>query len=144
MKLLEKHIGKFLLAIAFMATLGQTAHAAEAVPTHSSKLTSYTQDDGQKPLWVYKVTINEVSQIVSQNEYQGLGFLGLFEGFQNFQIVGKPSQYTCYFSSKDKRELIFRHLFPFHFFLKRTTMGEKKHHNKLKNQKREIREIGKI
>ncbi|MBK5212705.1 MAG: hypothetical protein JJE55_03460 [Flavobacteriaceae bacterium] len=117
MKHVEKHISSLLVSIAILLVFGNVAFASEGFSDKSrSAIVSELQKDDHKPFVFHEISIGEVSQTVSQNEYTGLGFYGTFCSNQNFSFVHVSSLYNSSYSLKDKRELIFRHLFPFHFF----------------------------
>ncbi|MBF32032.1 MAG: hypothetical protein CL529_12780 [Aequorivita sp.] len=93
------------------------AFAAETFSEKSKNtVVSELQKDDHKPFVFNEISIGEVSQTVSQNEYLGLGLFGTFYSNQDFSFVRESSLISSSFTLKDKRELIFRHLFPFHFF----------------------------
>jgi len=83
---------------------------------NKSTVVSELQKDEQKPFVFNEISIGEASQTVSQNEYLGVGFFGSFYSNQDFPFSRVSLSINSSFSLKDKRELIFRHLFPFHFF----------------------------
>ncbi len=116
-KTVEKHIGRLLVSIAVFLVFGNLALASEAfTENNKTGAISELQNDDQKPFVFNEVSIGEVSQTVSQNEYTGLGFYGMFSSSQDFSHARISPLLNSSFSLKDKRELIFRHLFPFHFF----------------------------
>ncbi|WP_111878747.1 hypothetical protein [Aequorivita sp. CIP111184] len=117
MKNVEKHISKLLVSIAILLVFGNIAFAAETlVNNKTTEISAVQHDDHGKPFIFNEVSVGEVSQTVSQNEYLGLGLFGLFYPSQDFSNARISSLYNSSYSLKDKRELIFRHLFPFHFF----------------------------
>lgn len=117
MKTVEKHIGRLLVSIAIFLVFGNVTFAGETfADKDTTTVISEFQNDGQKPFVFNETSIGEVSQIVSHNEYIGLGFYGMFSSSQDFLYARVSTLFNSSFSSKDKRELIFRHLFPFHFF----------------------------
>ncbi len=98
--------------------LGNAANA-RVVYSESDKLAEITQlqnENKSQPFVFDALTIGEGSQTISQNEYLGLNFVAPNASHQNFVCAHVASVNHCYYSSKDKRELIFKHLFPFHFF----------------------------
>ncbi|TXD74885.1 hypothetical protein [Aequorivita antarctica] len=117
MNTVEKYIGRLLLSMAVFLVFGNVALASETF-TYKGKTAAISelQNDDQKPFVFNEVSIGEVSQTVSQNEYTGLGFNGMFNSSQDFSDARVSSLYNSSYLLKDKRELIFRHLFPFHFF----------------------------
>lgn len=118
MKLLEKHISNLFVALAIFLVFGNAANA-HVVYQENSKLAviSELQDENKgKPVVYDALTIGEVSQTISKNEYLGLNFVAPPAENQNFISAHEFPVIHCYYSSKDKRELIFKHLFPFHFF----------------------------
>lgn len=116
-KSVEKHIGRLLLWITIFLVSGNVAFASEGFSDKvKNSIVSELQNDDQKPLVFHEIAIGEASQTVSQNEYLGLGFVGMFYSNHDFSFVPVPSLYISSFTLKDKRELIFQHLFPFHFF----------------------------
>ncbi|MAB57458.1 MAG: hypothetical protein CL524_07900 [Aequorivita sp.] len=117
MKHVEKHISRLLVSIAVFLVFGNVAFAAETFSEKSKNtVVSELQKDDHKPFVFNEISIGEVSQTVSQNEYLGLGLFGTFYSNQDFSFVRESSLISSSFTLKDKRELIFRHLFPFHFF----------------------------
>lgn len=117
-KHVEIHISRLLVAIAVLLVFGNVAIASEAFSGKAkvSVVDYLNHDDNNKPFIFNEVSVGEVSQTVSQNEYLGLNFYGSFCSNQNFSFARVSSKFNSSYSSKDKRELIFRHLFPFHFF----------------------------
>jgi hypothetical protein len=117
-KHIEKQINKFLVSVAVFLVFGNVVFAHEAISDNSQvAVLSELQDEEQgKPFVFDAISIGEVSQTVSQNEYLGLDLVAAFLTHQNLPFALVSSNYECYYSSKDKRELIFKHLFPFHFF----------------------------
>jgi len=116
-KLVEKHIGKLLVSIAIFLAFGNVAFASEGFNTKPKSVAiSEFQKDDQKPFVLHEISIGEASQTVSHNEYLGLGFVGMFHSIQDFSFARACPLNTYSYSLKDKRQLIFRHLFPFHFF----------------------------
>ncbi|MBG44828.1 MAG: hypothetical protein CL530_12760 [Aequorivita sp.] len=117
MKHVEKHIGRLLFSIAITLVFGNVAFASKAIAdSNRNAVISEFQNDNQKPLLFNEISVGEVSQIVSQNEYLGLGLFGTFYSNQDFSYARASSSVNASYSIKDKRKLIFRHLFPFHFF----------------------------
>jgi len=117
-KFIEKHINKLLVSIAIFLVFGNMAFAAGGFSnTSKSAVISEFQDtDPVKPFIFNELSIGEASQTVSQNEYLGLGLFGIFYSNHDFSSAHISSLYNSSYSLKDKRELIFRNLFPFHFF----------------------------
>lgn len=117
MKLCGKYISRLFLSIALVLVFGNVAFASEAIADKNrTAVISEFQNDNQKPLVFNEISVGEVSQIVSQNEYSGLDFYGLFNSGRDFSYLRASSSVNSSYFLKDKRELIFRHLFPFHFF----------------------------
>ncbi len=117
MKNVEKHISRLLVSIAILLVFGNVAFAAETtVNNKATKISALQHDDNGKPFVFNEVSISEVSQTVSQNEYLGLDLFGTHCSNQDFSFARISSLYNSSYSLKDKRELIFQHLFPFHFF----------------------------
>ncbi|WP_042491721.1 hypothetical protein [Aequorivita sublithincola] len=118
MKLAEKHIGTFLISIAIFLVFGNVAIAAETFSTENKAaiVEVFQNDDNGKPFVFDEICIGEISQTVSQNEYAGFGFLGIFYSSKDFPNAKVTSLLKCSYSSIDKREIIFQYLFPFHFF----------------------------
>lgn len=117
MKHVEKHINSLLVSIAILLVFGNVAFASEGFNNKpKSASVSEFQKNDRKPFEFQEISIGDASQTVSQNEYFGLGYVGMFYSTQDFSFVGVSSLYNSSYSLKDKRELIFRHLFPFHFF----------------------------
>ncbi len=117
MKHVEKHISKLLVSIAILLVFGNVAFAGEIVVKHkATEISAVQHNEHGKPFVFNKLSIGESSQTVSQNEYLGLGLFGVFYSNQDFSFAHVSSLYNSSYSLKDKRELIFRHLFPFHFF----------------------------
>lgn len=118
MKRAEKHIGAFLISIAIFLVFGNMAFANV---TFSDKDKAFevaalqTNDDG-KPFVFDELSIGKVSPTVSQNEYLGVGFVGMFNSNKDFSQAQVSSLFICSYSLKDKRKLMFQYLFPFHFF----------------------------
>ncbi|WP_310991616.1 hypothetical protein [Aequorivita marina] len=114
----EKHIGTLLISIAIFLVFGNTAfaHIAFSEKTHSTANADLKADDSGKPLVFDEQVINELSPTFSQNEQLGAGEVGAFYRSQNFLDVQSSSSFICSYSLTDKRELLFRYLFPFHFF----------------------------
>jgi hypothetical protein len=116
-KHVEKHISRLLVSIAVLLVFGNVAFAAEDFSDKSdSSIVSKLQTQDQKPFIFNEIAIGEVSQTISQNEYLGLGLLGMFYSNQDFSFANVSLANNSSYFIKDKRELIFRHLFPFHFF----------------------------
>ncbi|HET8803415.1 MAG TPA: hypothetical protein VFM72_02465 [Aequorivita sp.] len=117
MKRVEKHIGRLLVWIVFFLVTGNVAFAAESFSDKAkTTIVSELQKDDNKPFVYHEISIGEASQTVSQNEYLGLGLFGVFFSGQDFSFARVSISYNSSYSLKDKRELIFQHLFPFHFF----------------------------
>jgi len=115
-KPLEKHINKLIFSIALFLIFGNIAIAAEGFNTKPKNPVVWEfQENDQKPFEIHKISIGDASQTVSHNEYIGLGFVEPAYSNQAITTV-HISNFSSYYSLKDKRELIFRHLFPFHFF----------------------------
>ncbi|MDP2687262.1 MAG: hypothetical protein Q8O62_08575 [Aequorivita sp.] len=117
MKHVEKHIGRLLVWIAMFLVSGNVAFATESF-SHKAKIAivSELQKNDNKPFVYHEISIGEASQTVSQNEYLGLGLFGMFYSGQDFSFARVSLLNISSYSLKDKRELIFRHLFPSHFF----------------------------
>jgi len=116
-KHVEKHIGRLLVSIAILLVFGNLAFAGETVVKNkTTKISALQHNDHGKPFVFNEISIGEASQTVSQNEYLGLGLFGTFYSNQDFSFTNVSSLFNSSYSVKDKRELIFRHLFPFHFF----------------------------
>ncbi|MCZ4317828.1 hypothetical protein O4H26_02390 [Aequorivita viscosa] len=118
MKHIEKHINRLFISIAIFLVFGNVVFAHEAITINSQlAVLSELQDEDQgKPFVFDAISVGEVSQTVSQNEYLGLDLGGAFVTHQNLPFAHASLNYKCYYASKDKRELIFKHLFPFHFY----------------------------
>lgn len=120
MKHLEKHLSKFLALVAVLFLFGNEATANSKVSDdfQSSKqvVSIFQQDTQEKPFHINEISIGEVVQTISQNENFGFGQVGVFYSRQEFPQINDFSTFHCSFSLKDKRELIFQYLFPFHFF----------------------------
>ena len=117
MKHVEKHISRLLVSIAIFLVFGNVAFAGEGFDTKPKSLvTSEFQPDDQKPFLLHEISIGEASQTVSHNEYLGLGFVGMHFSGQDFTFADVSNLFNSSYSLKDKRELIFQYLFPFHFF----------------------------
>jgi hypothetical protein len=117
-KLVEKHISRLLLTAAIFLVFGNVAIANEAFSNESkaSVVNHLQQDDSSKPFLFNEISVGEGSQSISQNEYLGTGFFGVFYSAHKFRNVQVSSSFVCSYSLKDKREIIFQYLFPFHFF----------------------------
>jgi hypothetical protein len=116
-KSVEKHIGKFVFSIAILLAFGNVSFAEEGFSDKAkNSILSELQNNDQEPLVFHEISIGDASQTISHNEYLGLGFVGMFYSGQDFSFARHSSLYNSSYSLKDKRELIFRHLFPFHFF----------------------------
>lgn len=115
---MEKHIGNLLVAAAVFLVFGNVATAGEILQLDdkSAIVSGLQEENHDKPFVFNDLATGEVSQTVSQNEYLGLDFVRGYVANQNFSLASVSSNYNCFYSSKDKRELIFRHIFPFHFF----------------------------
>ncbi|TXD70406.1 hypothetical protein [Aequorivita lipolytica] len=118
MKSIEKHINKLLVSVTVFLVFGNVAVANEVLSANSKTavISELQEEDHGKPFIFNEVYLGEVSQTVSQNEYLGLDLAKTTVSHQNFSFARVSSNYSCFYSSKDKRELIFRHIFPFHFF----------------------------
>ena len=117
MKTFENHIGRLFVSITILLVFGNVAFAAEGYfEMRRGAFVSELQKEEHKPFILNEVSIGESSQIVSQNEYLGLGLFGAFYSNQDFSFARVSSLVNPSYLLKDKRELIFRHLFPFHFF----------------------------
>lgn len=117
MKRVEKHIGRLLVWIAMFLVSGNVVSAAESFSDNTkAAIVSELQKDDNKPFVYHEISTGEASQTVSQNEYLGLGLFGMLYSGQDFSYARVSSLNISSYSLKDKRELIFRHLFPFHFF----------------------------
>ncbi|QQX77502.1 MULTISPECIES: hypothetical protein [Aequorivita] len=117
MKHVEKHIGRLLVSFAILLVFGNLAFAGETVvKSKTTKISALQHNDHGKPFVFNEIAVGETSQTVSQNEYLGFGLFGTLYSNQDFSFSNVPSLFTSSYSEKDKRELIFRHLFPFHFF----------------------------
>lgn len=117
MKRAEKHISTFLISIAIFLVFGNLAFANVTFEKNIATEISALQDDERgKPFVFDEVSISKVSPTVSQNEYLGPEFVGILYSSKDFRFDQVPSLFTCSYSLKDKRELIFQYLFPFHFF----------------------------
>ncbi|WGF93672.1 hypothetical protein [Aequorivita marisscotiae] len=118
MKSTEKHIVNFIFSTAIFLVFGNVllAHGAIADNGKATVISALQDEDQGKPFVFDAIAVGEVSQTVSQHEYLGLDLAGSIFAHQNVVYARFSSNYKCYYSSKDKRELIFKHLFPFHFF----------------------------
>ncbi len=117
MKHVEKHINKLLASIAILLVFGNVAFAAETVVNHKAiEISAVHHENHGKPFVFNEVSIGEFSQTVTQNEYLGLDLFGIHYSNQDYSFARTSSLVNSSYSLKDKRELIFRHLFPFHFF----------------------------
>ena len=118
MKIAKKHINTFLITIATFLVFGNVAIASEVLSTTDKAVvvSQFQQDDKSKPFEINKVSIGEASQTITQNESSNAGLTGLFYSNKEFPNTCNSSVIKCSFSLKDKRELIFQYLFPFHFF----------------------------
>ncbi|MCB0466417.1 MAG: hypothetical protein KDC78_12205 [Aequorivita sp.] len=117
MKHVEKHIGRLLVSIAITLVFGNVAFAGETVvKKKASEISALQQNDHGKPFVFNEVSIGEISQTASQNEYWGPELFGTFYSNQDFSFARVASLFNSSYSVKDKREFIFQHLFPFHFF----------------------------
>jgi hypothetical protein len=116
-KQLEKHMSRLLVSIAVLLVFGNVAFASEGFSEKSkSTVVAEFQKADQKPIVFDEISLGEVSQTISQNEYFGFGTFGMFNSSQDFSFSQVSSLFHSSYALKDKRELIFRHLFPFHFF----------------------------
>jgi len=117
-KTVEKHIGKLFVSIAILLVFGNVSFANESIESKekASIVSELQKDDQSKPFIFDGISIGKASQTVSQHEYIGLGFFGIYYSNRHFSFAQKSSLFNSSFTFKDKRELIFRHLFPFHFF----------------------------
>ncbi|MRT15566.1 hypothetical protein F3C99_01175 [Vitellibacter sp. q18] len=118
MKLFEKHIATLLLSIALSVGFG---NVSVALPNLGQKnqiaaFSEVQKKDQNKSLVFHERSVGEASQTVSQNEYFGLGLLGMCYSGQDFSFARVASGFNASYFLKDHRELIFRYLFPFHFF----------------------------
>ncbi len=117
MKRVEKHIGRLLVWIAMFLVSGNVAFAAESLSDKAkTTIVSELQKNDNTPFVYHEISIGEASQTVSQNEYLGLGLFGMFYSGQDFSFARVSILNNSSYSLKDKRELIFQYLFPFHFF----------------------------
>lgn len=118
MKLVEKHISRFLVTAAIFLVFGNVAIASETFSDKSkaSVVDYLQQDDNNKPFVFNEISIGEGSQSVSQNESLGTGFTGVFNSSKGFTTSLVSSSFICSYSLTDKREIIFQYLFPYHFF----------------------------
>ncbi|WP_347373734.1 hypothetical protein [Aequorivita sp. Q41] len=107
-----------MVSIAILLAFGNVAFAAEKITINkeTAKIAVLQVDKHEKPPVLNEISVGESSQVISQNEYLGLGFIGIFNSSQHFSYSTEVSKYNASYSLKDKRKLIFRHLFPFHFF----------------------------
>ena len=118
MKRAEKHIGTFLISFAIFLVFGNMAfgNVSFSEKVKASEVSVVQTDDGGKPFVFDELSIRKVSPTVSQNEYLGVGFIGIFYSSKDFTNAHVSPLFKCSYSSTDKRELIFQYLFPFHFF----------------------------
>ena len=114
----EKQIGTFLISLAIFLVFGNMAFANVTFSDKNKtpQVFHLQADDNEKPFVFNEISIGEGSQSVSQNEYLGTGFSGVFYATHNFSNVQISTLFYCSYSAKDKRESIFKFLFPFHFF----------------------------
>ncbi len=117
MKRFDKHIVSLLFSIAVYLVFGNTLMAAEAFPvTEKATVVSSFDDGNDKPIVFDTISLGEASQFVSHNEYLGLDFVQALQSNHNFTFAHLLSNFDASYSLKDKRALIFKHLYPFHFF----------------------------
>ncbi|MDN3723214.1 hypothetical protein QRD02_02375 [Aequorivita sp. SDUM287046] len=111
-------MGKFLISIAILLVFGNLSFANLSFDgkEKTTVISDLQTDENGKPFVFNEISIGEASQTVSQNEYLGFGIGAIFSSNQNFSLTRDYSIIHSSFILKDKRELIFRHLFPFHFF----------------------------
>lgn len=118
MKYFPKYIGSLLLTITFFLVFGNIALAKEKIVhfgvIEASDNVETSKND--KPLLIDEISLGESSQTISQNEYIGFGFGGVFYPNQIFSPSSLISSNTSSYHLKDKRKTIFNYLFPFHFF----------------------------
>lgn len=120
MKHVEKHISKFLAFLAIFLIFGNEATASvkfsDDFQGSSHVVSSFQVDTQEKPFLFNEISIGEASQTISQNENFGFGLFGMFYSRQEYPQIDVSSSFNSSYSLKDKRELIFQYLFPFHFF----------------------------
>lgn len=120
MKHLEKHLSKLLAVVAvfflFVNEAAASIKLGDDVHGSNQVVSTFQQDTQEKPFLFNEISIGEASQTISQNENFGFGQVGVFYSRQEFSQINDFSTFHCSFSLKDKRELIFQYLFPFHFF----------------------------
>ncbi|QAA82171.1 hypothetical protein EI546_10745 [Aequorivita sp. H23M31] len=120
MKHTEKHIIRFLALIAVFLAFGNSGFAnikfSYGVSDAQDKVFSFQEDSQEKPYQFRAISIGEASQTISQNENFGVGLFPIFYSRQEYVETPASSTFHCFYSLKDKRELIFQYLFPFHFF----------------------------
>lgn len=118
MKRIEKHIARILFSIAILLVFGNNGFAAERVSDkNQAAYVSELQKDNQGSPFIFnEISIGEASHTISQNEYSSGGLVGMFQSGKKVTDVHVSSLFISSYSLKDKRELIFQYLFPFHFF----------------------------
>ena len=117
MKHIEKHISRFFITVAILVAFGNVAFAeAPKAQKEVSEVSTLQQDDQGNPIVLKKVSVGDISQTISQNEHLGFGLFGTFSSAQDLSFNSVSATCNTAYFIKDKRELIFRYLFPSHFF----------------------------
>lgn len=118
MKSFEKHIKFLFVSVGLFLAFGNVAFAANLAANHEvSSSTSKFENSNKSKAYVGDVVNSaETTQSNSHHEYLGLDFASTYVNSQNLQFISVSEDFKGYFSSEDKRELILKFLFPFHFF----------------------------
>lgn len=120
MKNSERYLSKYLAILAVFLLFGNKVIANSKLGFDSQKnnkvIPSFQEDKQEKPFLFNEISIGEASQTISQNENFGFGLLGMFYSRQEYSHIKVFSALNSSYLLKDKRELIFQYLFPFHFF----------------------------
>lgn len=117
MKLIEQHISRAILSIAFLLAFGNGVFASsiQYVENTSQNISVVTEDEPEKPLLV-TLSIGKDSQSISTQEHSGASFLATYCSNERVFYTRTSCSFQPNYYLSDQRELIFRHLYPFHFF----------------------------
>jgi hypothetical protein len=117
-KLGEKHICGFTVMLAFLLAFGNTVFANNLGPfkVKTAAIDTLQADNHSEPIVFIENSSVEVSQFVSQIEPLVFGVSGSIKNPYNFSEIKISAVAASFYSQKDKRKLIFQHIFPYHFF----------------------------
>lgn len=117
-KFMEKHIDRLLLSIVFLLAIGHHAIAFESwdVDSANQRVSLLEESESDQPIEINKFSLVKASQIISTQEYSGVGWLSAYCSEDSIAYARLSSHHTTVNYLEDQRRLLSRYLYPFHFF----------------------------